>query len=457
MKKLLLLFFSPLLFVDAYPQKDVYSDVLAEGKVWHFTKWPYDTRTQEGIRGDTLVLGRMCKKYGWIGENGSFSCFGVYYQDGSKVYRYNRSIGDFGLVYDFGVSVGDTVPWDDGYLKLKVTDVGSVRTKGHVLRRVSFRVAKYGDVSAEDGATGCWIEGIGGALGLQTPPVPEVGDYRTLLYVTCGDDTLYDVGIFNSPDFDKRMLTCSPSWVFSTYKWDSWDTGNKSWIEQLECRAYKTGDEYPSPKMFVYSAITVQSDGCSKILLREVGGKVYAELESYLNYCQWAFPEIDNPFEYAAEWPLDVLMYDFTLSAGDIYPCSGDVRVSYVSSMITRDSLERRVLFLDNGLEIIEGVGCVNSPFGVFAYQNDFGWSVLQKPAPSRASTSPFTATTLKSFAKYGGDDLVFVIGDEMMDVSCPHAVSSSSAAIYDLQGRRMKERPQKGVYIQDGRKYVVR
>ncbi len=39
----------------------------------------------------------------------------------------------------------------------------------------------------------------------------------------------------------------------------------------------------------------------------------------------------------------------------------------------------------------------------------------------------------------------------QVLDVSIP----SASSSIHDLQGRRLKGTPQKGVYIQNGRKYV--
>ena len=37
------------------------------------------------------------------------------------------------------------------------------------------------------------------------------------------------------------------------------------------------------------------------------------------------------------------------------------------------------------------------------------------------------------------------------------HSAASSSSLLYDLQGRRLNGKPEKGLYIQNGRKQVVR
>jgi hypothetical protein len=50
------------------------------------------------------------------------------------------------------------------------------------------------------------------------------------------------------------------------------------------------------------------------------------------------------------------------------------------------------------------------------------------------------------------------VAEDETTDIrTAVNGKSSTAAAIYDLQGRRVKSLPAKGLYIIDGRKTVVR
>jgi hypothetical protein len=50
------------------------------------------------------------------------------------------------------------------------------------------------------------------------------------------------------------------------------------------------------------------------------------------------------------------------------------------------------------------------------------------------------------------------VAEDETTDIrTAVNGKSSTAAAIYDLQGRRVKSLPAKGLYIIDGRKTIVR
>ena len=461
MKKMLLILFTALSsIVPSLAQGDVYSDVLAEGKVWNYVNWPYGTRTREAVIGDTVVAGYKCKKQGYLKSDGTFYGSFAYRQEGDRVYRHNRFTGDFDLVYDFGASVGDTIPLvgDGSLIKILVTGVGKVRAKGHSLRRVSYRIVElYGEAVEDNGRDyGVWIEGIGGAVGLYTPVGPVVGDNRMLVDVTCNGDTLYGAGIFSSSDYDKRMLTYSPTWVCGAY---SWNAVEGEWQESGEFKAYVSGEELPSPMMFVYSAVTVEPDG-GRLLLRETGGKVFAQRGSYAEYFRKAFPDFGEPFEADADWSEDVVLYDFTLSAGDVYPCGGDVHVASVSSMTTRDGLDRKVLFLDNGLEIIEGIGCVNSPFGVFAYQNGAVLPSSPGAKVSRSSSAPFLTyalPVLKSFTKSCDKEPLYVMGDELAGVPHRYVASSPSpsTATYDLQGRRVTGTPQRGIYIRNGRKYL--
>ena len=45
--------------------QDVYSDMLADGKTWSFIRWPYGNTHCEGMRGDTIINGMTCRKYGY--------------------------------------------------------------------------------------------------------------------------------------------------------------------------------------------------------------------------------------------------------------------------------------------------------------------------------------------------------------------------------------------------------
>ena len=64
----------------------------------------------------------------------------------------------------------------------------------------------------------------------------------------------------------------------------------------------------------------------------------------------------------------------------------------------------------------------------------------------------------------YDGDECIFNIEDflasfpaGMNSTVTGYSNVSSDTPLYDLSGRRVQGTPKKGVYIQDGKKYVVR
>jgi hypothetical protein len=52
---------------------------------------------------------------------------------------------------------------------------------------------------------------------------------------------------------------------------------------------------------------------------------------------------------------------------------------------------------------------------------------------------------------------MVYPLTDEMNGITDITCVVGSSAELYDLQGRKLSSMPAKGIYIQNGKKYVVR
>lgn len=458
MQKGLLIISLMLLPFNIFAQ-DPYTDMLAEGKTWNFIRWPYGNTHTEGIRGDTIISGKACKQYGYIGNDGSFNPVFFFRQEGSRVYQIDDKKGISRLLFDFGVSKGDTVIWGNEEAKLVVTATGIVRARGHELRTVSYIATEvnypegWSDVPPEDRHELLWIEGMGGGRGLLSDPRPDIaGNYDILLNVSCGGELLYDAYILGVSDFDKMMFSYEPVWEYDMRVWNE-DT--KAWEEGVRCHAVKTGSELPPPGNFVYHSISVEEGGGCKLLLRE-GDKVYAEKDSYREYMRKVFPGGDNIFEEQGEWPLDVVLYDFSLNAGDRYPCCGEVTVESVSSLTTREGISRRLLLLSNGLEILEGVGCLNSPYGVFAYQNDPGNDILGMEMALSLTGVTASGIGIQSFRKYGNEsDPIFVMGDVEQGIAPISTERETSTSIHDLQGRRLNGVPQKSIYIQNGRKYV--
>ena len=458
MKRLLLLL---ALIPSLLPAQDIYTDMLAEGKTWSFIRWSYGDTHLMGMRGDTIVNGMTCRKYGYVNDDGSFSCTAVFRQEGDKVYVKYHGRQDFSLAYDFGTSVGDTIEMEPDRARIVVTGKDIVTARGHEMRRISFKVAEYNDGNgwaSVEGNSGNWIEGIGGSTGpVSNIPVPGLtGNYYMLHDISLGDELLCDSYIFQGQDYEKMMLSCRPEWTYTKLLWDE-DKGD--WGNLAECYAMKTGMETPPPGFFPYTTISIEEEEAGKLLLRNGDpGQVLAEKASYLEYMSKAFPGIEDVFTELAYFPLDVVLYDFSLNVGDRYPCRGEVTVTAVSSFTTRDGICRRLLLLSNGLEILEGVGCLNSPYGLFAYQNDPGKETLGEKRGGAMAGVAASGLGIQSFMKYGkGSEPIFVFGDMELGIAPVRDEQIDDSCIFDLQGRRLNRIPWKGFYIRDGKKYVVK
>ena len=456
MRKYLLLLATFLPFIAM--AQNPYSDILAEGKTWSFIRWPYGKTYLKGMRGDTIVNGMECRKYGYVNYDGTFSCTSVFRQEGDKVYVKYRNRQDFSLAYDFGMSVGDTMEIDKA--RIVVTGKDIVTARGHELRRLTYKVTEFDDgngwAPVEGNYVSCWIEGIGGDTGPESEiPVPGLtGNYDYMLDISLGDELLCDAYIFTGQYPDKMMLTYKPEW---TYTKQLWDEIKSDWDEPVEGHAMKTGMEIPLPGFFPYTTISIEEEEDGKLLVRNGDpGQVLVEKASYLEYMSKAFPGMDEVFTELAYFPLDVVLYDFSLNVGDRYPCCGDVTVESVSWLTTRDGISRRLLLLSNGLEILEGVGCLNSRYGVFAYQNDSGSDAHEKKLVASQKEGAVLDFGVLSFRKYGSEsDPIFIMGDVELGITPPRKAWEKDTSIYDLQGRQLNGIPQKGVYIKNGKKYV--
>ena len=195
MKRLLLL----LAFIPSLlPAQDFYCDMLADGKTWSFIRWPYGYTHRMGMRGDTIVNGQTCRKYGYVNTDGTFSCTAAFRQDGDKVYVKYHNRKDFSLAYDFGVSVGDTLEMKSDWARIVVTGKDVVTARGHEMRHISYKVIEYYDgiewrpVEGNYGSS--WIEGIGGSTGpMSDIPTPELtGNYDYLMDISLGDEVGVD-------------------------------------------------------------------------------------------------------------------------------------------------------------------------------------------------------------------------------------------------------------------------
>ena len=433
---------------------------LADGSTWNL--YHNDYSGYMFIDGDTVVGGKACKvlRYHYKTNktsNGVTTSFACLYQEGKRILLYDSQNDGFYLYYDFGANVGDTIRWGrEPCDTLVVTAVDTLCLRERKLRRVTFlnipqEYVHYPQVQ-HDGYVGQWIEGIGGEKGFYSFPYESYLPFTRLLDFREGEDVICDSRLFSeeAERYNLRMLSFSPMWSYPILSSKESSSPLSETITRKEVKVMIAGGYLPHVLLNIKTVTGNNMEGSNhELALYEKGGRVYIAEDYFDRYLNDIHPEISSPYKTregrVAYYHL--LLYDFTLGVGDRYPCKGEVYVKDTGTLTTRDGISRKTLLLTNGLVIVEGIGCINSPLGLFAYQNTEEGQALD------------TKGTLASFGyvnKEGGIDSVYENGDMVLDNILPHPKGDIlTKAIHDLQGRRLNGIPQKGVYIQNGRKMV--
>jgi hypothetical protein len=195
--------------------------------------------------------------------------------------------------------------------------------------------------------------------------------------------------------------------------------------------------------------------------IREEAGKVYCNYEEFCKQLgelreklrRWGLEDLPDAIPYQQTENGELLIYDFTVEMLDWYPTSPEYDGLYVSgieSVVTNDGVSRKLFLLSNGLRILEGVGCLNST-GLFLYY------LYDQTSISRIFGIGNEKVELYSYDN--GEKTIFRNHNfnTTTDIRANLNKVEDVHVIYDLQGRRLTATPQRGVYIRDGKKYVVK
>ena len=456
-KTLLLILLSACVALHANGQE---TGLMADGTTWNL--YHNDHSEYMFIDGDTVVGGKACKvlRYHYkkdITSKGVTIIFACLYQEGKRILLYDSQNDGFYLYYDFGANVGDTIRWGrEPCDTLVVTAVDTLCLRERKLRRVTFlnitkEYVHYPQVK-HDGYVGRWIEGIGGEKGFHSFPYESYLPFTRLLDFRVGEDVTCDSRLFSeeAERYNLRMLSFNPVWSYPILSGKDTSSSLSETVTRKEVKVMIAGGYLPHVLLNVRTVTGNDMEGTDhELALYEKGGRVYIAEDYFDRYLNDIHPEISSPYKTREGRVAfyHILLYDFTLGVGDRYPCTGEVYVRETGTLTTRDGISRRTLLLSNGLVIVEGIGCINSPLGLFAYQNTEEGQAIDAKG------------TLASFGyvnKDGGIDSVYENGDMVLDNIKPHHQEDIlPEAILDLQGRRLQGTPQKGIYIRNGRKYV--
>jgi hypothetical protein len=186
--------------------------------------------------------------------------------------------------------------------------------------------------------------------------------------------------------------------------------------------------------------------------IREEGGRIFVDADEF----QALYGDKSTvPYEQVDD---EYLIYDFTLKKGEFFG-AGDVFVENIDVVKTMDGVDRKLYVLSSGHKILEGIGCLYSEGELINY--------LAYP-PVEETSIGWKYTFLGNYLK--NDEIIYGISSEDVDqlitnIDLQQIRQVDSNAIYDLSGRRVANSSEiqgssklpKGVYIQSGKKFVVK
>lgn len=204
----------------------------------------------------------------------------------------------------------------------------------------------------------------------------------------------------------------------------------------------------------------------TSIGIREEGRRFLVDKEEYMALLEdssyWSRVGDASYIPYEQTDDGELVLYDFNKKLREVY-CKdmdgSDILLADAKNIIDKDGVRRGQFYLSNGLTIVDGIGCINSPGNFLFYLN---------PRPG----TPIDFVRLETFyimtksiyiqhtIYYNDfDDLAreFLAGYKA-DVEELNIISETNVdeGLYLLDGRRIGMKPDKGIYIQGGKKKVA-
>ena len=255
------------------------------------------------------------------------------------------------------------------------------------------------------------------------------------------------------------MLSGTPQWTYANYRNDVFERAEpNAQIDDVHSGIIeKGGRKYH--KLFQVDRLDTDNGEIIFVLVEPIGarednGRVYVLYDDFqkqvARLCQYELNTASIPYQQTSD--NELLLYDFTLQVGERYPTSeayGDLYVEKIEYVITEDAKSRKLFTLTNGLQILEGIGCLNSRNGnllyylyppeAWKYNNDIYYSLLYE----------YKKNGEVIYKKDNRTD-----GIKIFENTHPSTLNSQFPICYDLSGRRVSPSSAlKGIYIQGGKK----
>ena len=415
---------------------------LQEGKEWYYRS-VYGPRGADinyycKISGDTLVGDvSYWKLVNWQGK-----FLDGLHEEGRKV----SSVSAGGL-FDFDLQLNDTLKDEFGVV---VSTSDTILVDGQRYFRLGIApIDSYYEDSRFASPMEYWVEGIGSSYGLY--PIWGmfiIGPHNEL--DSCRVDGKL---LFTRNDF-LRVPQSQRQWVQGDYRIYP---ANTPYLINYATRTYAAVGELEIGGRTYQKIYNCTKSRCAGLdpgprysylfAMRREGGRVLADADSY----RAAFAQASNVYPTNDEG--EYILYDYDAHVGDAYLGTQYTVVEEGDTTLS-DGQSRRMLVLSSGHRLIEGVGCVNmqgTPFDYLCHDNApntfFDFSLLENHYDAEGHRI-YVNTREKAYEAIVAGVQTVATSDRL----------ASDDRVYDLQGRRMDVRHlPKGIYIQHGKKFVVK
>ena len=426
--------------------------LLLEGR-----QWMYEGATTQGnikskgylLKGDTLINERKylklyCRRFPDAYPDGPLTYHSAWREEGSRVYRIDAGQTNETLAFDFGLEIGDENPVWPGSI-LSTVDTLKVQRQG---ANFSYRRLTFTD--KQGAKTGVYIEGLGGVNGLLSPGFewgyndPE-GFVSYFYSCTQDGQEIIEIGDFKDKDIpDNADEDAYTPFVVEGKTWKGAEVNGMTW-KSYETDYVLTGDTIIEGRTYKKCFNKMNRTGGTyryECALREEDRRVYSVYEGQT---------------------AESLLFDFTLRPGDTFPLAeGGFDYSVEG--------DKGITLKLNSIDLVEG-----SDGRLLHYYN---FSIADC-GPLYTSYRNETFSWIEGVGKIGGYPLCWNIGftssyvywlsgcyvddaliyplQEVNGIATHQEQTNANTGYFDLQGRRLTQQPQRGVYIQQGRKVIVR
>ena len=283
---------------------------------------------------------------------------------------------------------------------------------------------------------------------------------------TCFERTLEEIvdGMAKVPVNTKSLLSYFPFIHYYITSQDLLTTGE--WPhsayedEYIVETSWRTAEDSLREQGYRYITFrresSISSDSSSKsstIIAREDGGRVYVKKDDYMdllaNDSYWSQLGDASYIPYNETENGELVLYDFTMEPGDSFrhvDGHDDIVVDSVGTLTTLDGVERRLIYLSNGCQVAEGLGCLNSIGALFFYLNplrsDYQRGFLSTFAPTYSSMVGYYNKYIYYYTLQEERETILAGIESVARAECS---TSESLLFFDLQGRHLAITPEDG------------